>query len=307
MTALTVLPAGASRDQWLNARREGIGGSDIGALLGSSPFATPLDVWRQKTTDYQTPESDAMRVGTRLEPGVIALAMDWLADTYGGQWWNDDPPALLRHPDIPVAQYSPDGIAHGKDATILLEAKVTSKWLDEPSPHWVAQVQWGLGITGLDTALIVAVNGSKASYWPIEADPDWFQRAAEYAATWWADHVVGGRQPDADPARDDLAIFRHADPDLAVEVAPDLVAELEAARADARAADARKKAAEQAVKAALGDATTGTIGGTKRVTWGAPYERRTADTAALKDAGLWDQYSKTTTTTGALRTHKETR
>jgi predicted phage-related endonuclease len=49
MTAKVVLPAEASREEWLAARRLGIGGSDIGALLGASPWSTPLDVWADKT------------------------------------------------------------------------------------------------------------------------------------------------------------------------------------------------------------------------------------------------------------------
>lgn len=31
------------RTEWLKARRSGIGGSDIAAILGLSPWATPLD------------------------------------------------------------------------------------------------------------------------------------------------------------------------------------------------------------------------------------------------------------------------
>ena len=300
MTARVVLPPRAPRAEWLAARRAGVGGSDIGALLGASPFTTPLQVWASKTSGDTTAENDAMRVGSALEPGVIALGMAWLPDNFGGRWWLDDAPALLAHPDQPVAQYSPDGIAHGPDATVLLEAKVTSKHLDEPPPHWVAQVQWGLGITGLDTALIVAVNGSRAKYWPITADPVWFANALDYAAAWWSAHIIGGEMPGADPARDDLTIFRKPDLDLAVEVEADLIARLEAARAAAKTADDAKRAAEADVKAALGDATAGTVGGQVRVTW-KPSTRTDIDRDALKADGLWAEYTVTKPTAGALR------
>jgi len=301
MTAKVVLPAEASREEWLAARRLGIGGSDIGALLGASPWSTPLDVWADKTGQAEpTPENDAMKVGTRLEPGVIGLGLDWLADNHGGRWWLDDTPALLAHPDQPVAQYSPDGIAHGRDATVLLEAKVTGKYHDDAPPHWVAQVHWGLGITGLDLGLLVAVNGSRARYWEITADPVWFGNALDYAAAWWTSHVLGGEMPDADPARDDLLIFRKPDPDLAVEIEADLIEALTAARAAARDAEDRKKDAEAAVKAALGDATAGTVDGVTRVTW-KPSTRTDVDRDALKADGLFDKYTITKTTAGALR------
>jgi putative phage-type endonuclease len=301
MTARVVLPHDASREEWLAARRAGIGGSDIGALLGASPWSTPLDVWADKTGQAEpTPTNDAMRVGNRLEPGVIGLGMDWLTDNLGGRWWLDDAPALLAHREQPVAQYSPDGIAHGRDASVLLEAKVTGKYHDDPPPHWVAQVQWGLGITGLDLGLLVAVNGSRARYWELHADAEWFGNALDYAAVWWTEHVIGGEMPGADPARDDLLIFRTPDPDLAVEVEADLIERLAEARAAARAAEDHKKDAEAAVKAALGDATAGTVDGQVRVTW-KPSTRTDVDRDALKADGLFGKYAVTKPTPGSLR------
>ena len=304
MTARVVLPSDATREEWLFARRAGIGGSDIGALLGASPFTTPLDVWVSKTMDDITPENEAMRVGSLLEPGVIALGMAHLNDTHPGGWWLDDStPALLAHPDHPVAQYSPDGIAHGANGSLILEAKVTSKHLDEPSPHWVAQVQWGMGITGLDQALIVAVNGSRPKYWMIDADEQWFGNALDYAESWWTQHIINGELPEADPARDDLTIFRTPDPDLAVEVSELLVANLEAARQAKKDADAAERDAAQRLKAALGDATAGTINGAVRVTW-KPSTRTDIDRDAMKADGLWDKYAVTKPVQGALRVVK---
>jgi predicted phage-related endonuclease len=36
-------------EQWLADRRKCIGGSDIDAILGLSPYRTPVDVWAEKT------------------------------------------------------------------------------------------------------------------------------------------------------------------------------------------------------------------------------------------------------------------
>ena len=109
--------------------------------------------------------------------------------------------------------------------------------------------------------------------------------------------------PGADPARDDLTIFRKPDPDLAVEVEADLIARLEAARAAAKTAEDDKRAAEADVKAALGDATAGTIGGQVRVTW-KPSTRTDIDRDALKADGLFDKYATTKPVAGALRVVK---
>ena len=35
------------RTAWLNERRKGIGGSDVAAIIGLSPWTTPLDIYEQ--------------------------------------------------------------------------------------------------------------------------------------------------------------------------------------------------------------------------------------------------------------------
>jgi putative phage-type endonuclease len=54
-------------------RKRYIGGTDVSAILGMSPWRTPWDVWASKTgraEDVRT--SEAMRWGTALEPVVLA-------------------------------------------------------------------------------------------------------------------------------------------------------------------------------------------------------------------------------------------
>lgn len=48
-TGRLILPADADRDVWLNARRNGIGSSDIAAILGISRYGNALSVWHDKT------------------------------------------------------------------------------------------------------------------------------------------------------------------------------------------------------------------------------------------------------------------
>jgi len=197
MRARTVLPAGATREEWLAARLDGIGGSEIGAILGQSPWATPMDVWAAKVHGETTEENDAMRVGNALEAGVLALGVANLAGPLRKDWQLvSDLPALLAHPDHDVIRYSPDGIAtDGGTGAVLLEAKVTSKRLDEPPPHWVSQVQWGLYVTGLTMAQITAVNGSRAMHWQIFLDEDWERDTSALALQWWEDYVVAKTPP----------------------------------------------------------------------------------------------------------------
>lgn len=38
-----------SREEWLALRRQGIGGSDVAAILGLSKFKTQQELWMEKT------------------------------------------------------------------------------------------------------------------------------------------------------------------------------------------------------------------------------------------------------------------
>lgn len=48
-TGRLILPADADRDVWLNARRSGLGSSDIAAILGISRYGNALSVYHDKT------------------------------------------------------------------------------------------------------------------------------------------------------------------------------------------------------------------------------------------------------------------
>ena len=61
-----------SREAWLTERRKGIGGSDMGAILGMSTWGSPYSVWAEKTGKVVKDDSDneAMRIGRDLEQYV---------------------------------------------------------------------------------------------------------------------------------------------------------------------------------------------------------------------------------------------
>lgn len=61
------------------ARKKGIGGSDVAAILGATSYATAVDVFLEKTTDYVRSfdeESDACFFGNYFESAIIARFID---------------------------------------------------------------------------------------------------------------------------------------------------------------------------------------------------------------------------------------
>ena len=59
-----------SREEWLNYRRQGIGGSDVAAILGVSPFRTARDIYYDKLGVEAVLDDDnwvALEMGNLLE------------------------------------------------------------------------------------------------------------------------------------------------------------------------------------------------------------------------------------------------
>src|SRR5262245_35499897 len=92
------------RDDWLKWRRDGIGASDIAALMGISPWASPWSVWADKSGLLPPePENEYMAAGRWLEAAIAP----WFTDitglhVTGEQMW-------CTHPGKPWARCTPDG------------------------------------------------------------------------------------------------------------------------------------------------------------------------------------------------------
>lgn len=161
MTILGTWESGSA--EWLAARDGRIGGSDVGAICGWSPFASRDDLLARKAGLADGPaQSAAMMRGTLLEPAILTwlchrhdLTLDPAASAATYTWLDDQ--RLI---------YNPDGITTNGT---LLEAKTTGDrsedhgWgragTDNVPLHYKAQCQWGMGILGLDTCHLGVLAG----------------------------------------------------------------------------------------------------------------------------------------------------
>ena len=63
--------------EWLEQRKQGIGGSDAGAVCGLNPYASPMSVYQDKTSpEIRIQENEAMRQGRDLEDYVAKRFME---------------------------------------------------------------------------------------------------------------------------------------------------------------------------------------------------------------------------------------
>jgi putative phage-type endonuclease len=307
----------AGRRRWLEERRRGIGGSDAAAVLGLSPWASPLSLWMEKThPDVDDEQTEAMEWGNAFED-VIARRMAARNGVRLGPC-----PGILAHPERPWQRATLDRYAidrTGQPYGVVEVKNVTQfkagEWQEggPPPDHVIVQVQHQLDVTGLHQGYVAAVvGGNQGRWWAVERDDDLIEMLRAEEARFW-NLVQTGIAPgpighDADG--DALAQLYAGEPGREAHLDAVTLAAVEArraAQADKALAEETVEFLGQQIKAAMGDATEGLRpDGTTAVTW-RPQTTIRLDSLALKAARpeTWQEFA-TTTTTRVLRMKKET-
>lgn len=183
------------REQWLAARRRGIGGSDIAAIMGVSKWKTPLDVYYEKVEGRQIEPNKFMRAGNMLEQAVA----NYFAEETGARVIAA-PEQLYQHPENPLFLASLDRLYEIDGTNNVLECKTTQKDVLEPEPEWFCQTQWYIGVTGHlgieGSAIAWLTRGVDFGYRFIEPAPEYIQEMQETAEKFWKDHVLKGIPPE---------------------------------------------------------------------------------------------------------------
>lgn len=188
--------------QWLEDRKKGIGGSDIGAILGISKYKTPIDVFREKKENYLTPENIPMRAGKWNEELIAQL----FAEKTGFKVFK--PTQMTFTKDI-IFKASIDRFFTDENGnTGILECKCSGGFLKEPDISHFAQLQWYLGITGYDKgclAYLCAYHDLK--YFEFNRDDEFIATMQSEALNFWNNHIVTGIVPDPISAEDILKLY----------------------------------------------------------------------------------------------------
>jgi putative phage-type endonuclease len=161
-TGRLILPATATHtDAWFQARASRLGGSEVAAVIGLSPWLSRFSLWHIKKGAWMQPEIDEMRWGRMLERPII----DWFA--------HEHPEYEVRRVGTYVEHVrdwqvcTPDALLlSSKRAVAGLEAKCDrydDGWgepgTDEIPVHYRCQVLWCMDITGLDRWYIAVLFG----------------------------------------------------------------------------------------------------------------------------------------------------
>lgn len=175
----------------IEERRTYLGGPDVAAIVGLSPFAAPIDVWRYKVGDDEgLVQTQRMRLGLLLEQAI--------SDAYCEQTGHSvRRVGLVRHKQYPYLGGHPDRLIVGEPG--ILEAKASARnYGDEVPPHVQVQVQWYMGLTGRAWCDVALLANMGLRIERIDADPELYGHLVTVAVAWWKQHVEAGVEPPVD-------------------------------------------------------------------------------------------------------------
>lgn len=222
------------RTAWLAERRTGLGGSDIAKIFGLSKWGSAVDVYLDKKgLKEDEPESEAMKLGTYLEPYVAERFME-----ESGLRVIDYKPTIHGTGNRSFALGNLDRIVveDGQDinevvarlqngdlscVSAILECKTATKmddWHDEfgnfkVPEYYRAQVLWYLGLVPSAKRIYVAVFYTGLSkgfeFGCIERSDveDTINKMFVVAGEWWKTHILGDVLPEAQSIQEVKQIF----------------------------------------------------------------------------------------------------
>ena len=187
-------------------RRGGVGGSDVAAIIGTSPYATATDIYHLKLGVAEVEETQAMYWGNALERSICSRYKATRPNIgfYGG--FNG--PGMLPHRELPWCFGTPDAVVEyldldtGESARWGLEVKTANafaarEWDEGVPQHYVEQVQWYLFVTGLarwDVAVLI--GGSDYREFTLARDEKRQAELFDAAHHFWFGHVLRELPPE---------------------------------------------------------------------------------------------------------------
>jgi putative phage-type endonuclease len=194
-----------AREQWLELRQAGIGGSDAAAVAGVSKYASPLTLYMEKRGTYKRPQTDtlaeAANWGNIMEPVLRAEFKKRINEERAEKGlkpiWVQQRHAIFAHDEFDFMRTNLDGQIFGHEAgTGILEIKTASEYLKEdwegedvPNQYYI-QVQHNIKVMEADYAyLAVLIGGNKYKHYFIERDDETINYLVGIEHNFWHNHV----------------------------------------------------------------------------------------------------------------------
>lgn len=216
----------SSMQEWHDERAKGIGGSEVGSIVGLNPYESAFTLWQKKKghIDGTVEPNWSIRFGNAFERPILELFEE-------------------EHPELEIYETgtfhnkhenwmhaNPDGLAWNRETEEweIVEVKTSRNPWDEPPPQYKAQVMWYMAVLGLKKATIVGIAGWNYVENVIYYD-EFEGESYKTAARRFYESLQGDTPPDWDGSRSTYETVRLLHPqisDESVEIPEELAVEL---------------------------------------------------------------------------------
>jgi len=180
---------GSSSEEWHERRKKCIGGSDVPAIVGLSPWRQPVDVYCDKVGIAMPPvNNEYVRWGKLLEPVVMAEYAIRSGHTLL-------PRKFHIHPKYEFIGGNIDAAIKGDEVGVEVKTAFSAEnWgpngSDEIPLYYLCQVHHYMMITGWKKWIVVAlIGGSMFRTYYIEKDPEAEAMLLEEEIEFWNNNV----------------------------------------------------------------------------------------------------------------------
>lgn len=265
--------------EWLATRSQGVGASEIGAIIGMDHRSSPLKLFYEKTGAVEPDdlgEIEAIKWGHRLE-AVIAQAFEEETGrpVVRGR---ERKYSVLQSQAHPWALASLDFWTGEGGELWPLEIKNVNAfraedWVDGTPEYYLAQLQQQMLVTGAKRGTSAALIGGNRLIWcDIDRDEALIRKITFHGSLFW-ERIKQNTPPEPDGSEATLAVLKKLHPqddgntiELPMALA-ETVDEWRQVKGEIKVLEARETLLGNRLRAALGDAQNGVFPTGDRVSW----------------------------------------
>lgn len=302
------LPA-LTEQEFKENRANGIGSSEVAAILGLDPYTSPYQLWFKKTGRGGESEANNYTIaGHRLEPVVVQYFEDEAGAEVLPDWEGN---ITLIHPvhdwaratpDRPYFRVTADGSING-----VLECKTAHRYIDPefPPEYWFCQNQYqaaimnslGMNIEECAIAWLQISPGLPFHHLLFEVDGSFGDYLLNAAGEFWEKYVLTDIPPEIERRQDVELKYTKHQPGKVIQATTELAgqyAQLVELRNRIKELKEEEDAVADQIKLIMKDAEAIEYFGQTLVTWKAPRASRRIDVKLLKEEqpDIYDQYAK---------------
>ena len=203
------------REQFLLDRKQGIGGSDVAAIMGLSPWKTPLGVYLDKVSDINRDNDNKhLKRGRRLERYILeeySEEKNVNVQTDLPQFKDSIYPFLVGHVDGQVINSS--------NSKIYVEAKSyygrLSDWQGKIPDYYLPQVAHYSSLTNADRVDVAVLAGNwEFGCFSYYRNKEYENKVRNAAIDFWQNHVLKNIPPKITTSDDAIRLYPQDDDSL---------------------------------------------------------------------------------------------